>query len=96
MSAQPAFRIVSLRLSSRAGARTEQVAEDPIPEGRVVEVQPILLSVEQASKALSVGRTEVFRLLREQRLRSIKRGRRRLIPRAELDRYVEEEMKKDQ
>jgi excisionase family DNA binding protein len=86
-------RIVSLRLNPKSSVkRTKEMIENPAPEGRVVEVQPVLLRVEEVAKALGIGRSEVFRLLREERLRSVKVGRRRLIPRAELDKFVREEV----
>jgi excisionase family DNA binding protein len=67
-----------------------------VPEGRVVPVEPALLGVAEAARYLGLGRTEVFILLREQRIRSIKRGRRRLVPRSELDRFVQEALNEDE
>ena len=92
----PALKIVSLKWSRRRAASRlpEEVAS--IPEGRVVETEPALLSVEQSARYLGVGRTQVFVLLREGRLRSVKVGRRRLIPRSELDRYITEEVEREQ
>ncbi|MCC6619211.1 MAG: helix-turn-helix domain-containing protein [Chloroflexi bacterium] len=41
---------------------------------------PRLLSVEEAATALGIGRSMTFRLIRTGRLRTVKVGRRRLIP----------------
>lgn len=42
---------------------------------------PLLLRVEDAAELLNVGRSTVYDLIRSRRLRSVKIGRRRLIPR---------------
>ena len=87
-------------MNPRAGDRQPQ--EEPgevkgaVREGVVVELGPALLGVEEAAKYLSVGRSEVFKLIRERRIRSIKRGRRRQIPKSELDRFVRQELDKDE
>jgi excisionase family DNA binding protein len=41
---------------------------------------PRLVRVEEAARLLGIGRTTVYDLLRSGRLRSIKIGRRRLVP----------------
>lgn len=46
-----------------------------------------LMSVEAAAQALSIGRTLAFREIRAGRLRSVKVGRRRLVPSSALDAY---------
>jgi excisionase family DNA binding protein len=72
-------------------------AKGAVREGVViVPVTPVLLSVEEAARCLSVGRSEVFAMIRERRIRSIKRGRRRLIPMSEIDAYVQQELDKNE
>jgi excisionase family DNA binding protein len=46
---------------------------------------PRCLTVEQAAQLLNVGRSMAYDLIRTGRLRSVKIGRRRLIPRSALD-----------
>jgi excisionase family DNA binding protein len=74
----------------------ERKVGETVPQGTVVEVQPALLSVEEAARYLSIGRSEIFKMLREGRIRSIKRGRRRLVPKSELDKFIREEVAKGQ
>ena len=52
-------------------------------------VEPVLLSPDQAADALGCGRTQVYALLATNQLRSVKIGRLRRIPTAEVHRYVE-------
>ena len=51
---------------------------------------PRCLGVEEAARLLNVGRSTVYDLIRSGRLRSIKIGRRRLVPRAALDALLAE------
>ncbi len=51
---------------------------------------PLLVSIERAGKELGIGRSLVYELLGEQRLASVKIGRRRFIRRDELVRFVRE------
>lgn len=53
--------------------------------------EPLLVSVREASRALSIGRDATYELVRTGRLRSIAVGRRRLVPVAELSAFVERE-----
>lgn len=48
----------------------------------------LLHSVEDAAKALGVGRTVVYQLMAENRLRSVKIGKRRLVPDTALVAFV--------
>lgn len=52
-------------------------------------VPPLLLTPEQAAATLGVGRTYVYALIRDERLRSITLGRSRRIPYACLVDFVE-------
>ena len=49
---------------------------------------PLLLDLDPAAEELSIGRTTLYKLIREGRIRTVMIGRRRLIERTELDRFV--------
>jgi excisionase family DNA binding protein len=51
-------------------------------------MERIFVSVEEAGKAIGLGRTTVYELLRDGRLRSITIGRRRLICARSLEALV--------
>ncbi len=51
---------------------------------------PILLTVEEAARAMAVGRTTVYHLLAAGSLRSVKIGRARRIPLEAVRAYVAE------
>jgi excisionase family DNA binding protein len=53
--------------------------------------EPLLLSVRDAARRLNIGRDCCYSLVREGRLRSISVGNRRLIPKAELEAFIERE-----
>jgi excisionase family DNA binding protein len=48
------------------------------------------LRIEEAAHALGCGRTTVFKLIREGRLRVVKLGARTIVPRAEIARLLAE------
>jgi excisionase family DNA binding protein len=50
--------------------------------------EKIAYSVEEAAQVLSLGRTTVKKLIATGQLTSVRVGRRRLIPRSELETYV--------
>ena len=50
----------------------------------------MLFSVDQAAAVLGIGRTNVYALMRDGKLRSVKVGGRRLIPRAAVHDFVAE------
>jgi excisionase family DNA binding protein len=54
-------------------------------------IQPAvrLLSVAEAGQLLGIGRSRLYQELGAGRLKSVKVGRRRLVPESELARYVE-------
>lgn len=54
--------------------------------------QPLVLSVEQAAAVLGIGRTTTFGEIQSGRLRSIKVGARRLIPRAAIVDWVDDRL----
>jgi len=50
----------------------------------------VLLTVEEAAELLRLGRTRTFELVMRGNIQSVKIGRRRLVVREGLDRYVAE------
>lgn len=53
-----------------------------------IVLDPVLLTVEDAARALALGRTTVYQLLADGSLRSVKIGRARRVPRDALRDYV--------
>jgi excisionase family DNA binding protein len=51
-------------------------------------VEPLMYEVDEAARALRLSRTHIYELIRSKRLRTVKLGRRRLIPVAALAEYV--------
>ncbi len=60
--------------------------EDKVMEQR--EIPPVLYRVNEAAEALRLSRSVLYELIRSGRLRTVKQGRRRLVPVAALDEYV--------
>ena len=54
-----------------------------------VGVPVVLLSVDEASRALRLSRSMLYELIRSGRLRTVKQGRRRLVPVVALTEYVD-------
>jgi excisionase family DNA binding protein len=54
--------------------------------------QPLAVSPRKAARYLDVGHDAIYQLLGQGRLRSVKLGRRRLIPLSELERFLAEEL----
>ena len=59
---------------------------------REVNGTKILVNVEEAMEALSIGRSKLLELTYEGKLPTIKVGRRRLYPLDRLQKWVEDEM----
>lgn len=53
---------------------------------------PLLVSVKQAARELGLGRDATYALVQSGRLRSVRVGTRRLVPRPELAAFVEREL----
>jgi excisionase family DNA binding protein len=53
-------------------------------------VVPVLYRVEEAAQALRLSRSVVYELIRSGELRTVKQGRRRLVPVAALTEYVDQ------
>ena len=51
-------------------------------------VPAVLYGVDEAAEALRLSRSLLYELIRSGRLRTVKAGRRRLVPVAALDEYV--------
>jgi excisionase family DNA binding protein len=51
---------------------------------------PMLLTVEEAARLIRIGRTTTYELVMRGRIQSVKVGRRRLVVRQGLNRYVAE------
>ncbi|MGH3502553.1 MAG: helix-turn-helix domain-containing protein [Nocardioidaceae bacterium] len=49
----------------------------------------LLLTVEQVAERLNLSRTEIYAQMRRGRLKSVKEGRKRLVPPEYLDDYVD-------
>jgi excisionase family DNA binding protein len=52
------------------------------------EVVPIMYRVDEAAAALRLSRSSVYELIRSGQLRTVKQGRRRLVPVTALAEYV--------
>jgi excisionase family DNA binding protein len=72
-----------------ARVRTKQRGIEPVAPIVGEGVMPGLLTVEQACNYLKLSRTTLFNLLGAGTLRAVHHGRRRLVPVAELNRYIE-------
>lgn len=55
---------------------------------RAFDVLPLALTVDEAAKALRVGRNTVYNLVRAGRIRSVRIGRKIRIPREALYEYL--------
>jgi excisionase family DNA binding protein len=53
------------------------------------EVVPLMYRVDEAAIALRLSRSSVYELIRSGQLRTVKQGRRRLVPVTALAEYVE-------
>ena len=57
-------------------------------EAEVVMVTPLLLTIDQAGKLLSIGRTRMFQLIRAGQINSVTIGRSRRVPYASCVDFV--------
>ena len=71
--------------------RTPRTVMTPALSAKHPEKEPaLLLKVEDAARLLGVGRTTFFDLIGQGRIQTVRVGRRRLVVRAGLERFVEE------
>ena len=54
----------------------------------IIAVPAVLYSVDEAASALRLSKSVLYELIRSGRLRTVKAGRRRLVPVAALTEYV--------
>ena len=54
-----------------------------------MESKPILVSVVEVARMLSIGRTIAWELVRKQKIKSVKIGRTRRVPIAAIQEYIE-------
>ena len=54
-------------------------------------MEPLLVSIKEAARALNLGRTSVYELIKQNRLESRKMGRRRMVTTASIRRLVDGE-----
>lgn len=52
-------------------------------------MEKLAYSVNESAEVLGIGRTLLFELIREGRIPSVKLGHRRLIPRSDLEEFVQ-------
>jgi excisionase family DNA binding protein len=67
---------------------TEQQLRSVLRDELANHVEPRLVNVKTAARAIGIAETACYGLLKAGMLRSVKVGRRRLIPVAALDEYV--------
>ena len=71
--------------------RPSGIVLTPVLNVKPPEKEPaLLLKVEDAARLLGVGRTTLFELIGQGRIQTVRVGRRRLVVRAGLKRFVEE------
>ena len=54
-----------------------------------MESKPILVSVAEVARMLSIGRTAAWELVRKQKIKSVKIGRTRRVPIVAIQEYVQ-------
>ncbi len=80
------------QLQSHVAQLAETLRIEAVPvEPTVVEGElPLLYTIPEAAKMLGIGRTNVYQLMNDGRLRFVKIGKRRLVPRSVLEVFVED------
>ncbi len=69
--------------------RPAPVLPPPPPEPERLLLEPLAYSPEDAALVMGLARTGIYALIREGKLRSIKEGKRRIIPRTEIQAYLD-------
>lgn len=57
-------------------------------KAQAIEVVPVVYRVEEAAAALRLSRSAIYELIRSGQLRTVKQGRRRLVPVTALTEYL--------
>jgi excisionase family DNA binding protein len=73
-------RLVAAVVELIAALRAELGTAQPLQSAAVLDDPTLLLSVAQAAKRLNLGPSKVYELIASGRLRSVRIGRRRLVP----------------
>jgi len=60
-----------------------------------MESKPILVSVVEVARMLSIGRTAAWELVRKQKIKSVKIGRTRRVPIVAIQEYIQWLMDED-
>jgi excisionase family DNA binding protein len=71
---------------SALGSAIQMAPENSPEQGAQVPI--LMLTPEQAAEALAISRTQVFVLIRDNKLHSVKIGSSRRIPKGALDEYI--------
>ena len=58
------------------------------PQVRVAKTMPRLLAIKQATYELGISRTALYELIDDEKLRTIKIGRRRLVPVEAIEEFI--------
>jgi excisionase family DNA binding protein len=83
---------MSDRLATAVMDLVAALRDELATERRQIEREPDrLLSIEQAARALGIGRTALYSEIGAGRIRSIKVGRRRLVPSSAISEVVSRE-----
>jgi excisionase family DNA binding protein len=87
----PALASFGVALAARSGQKGTPLDDGKVNGEPVDHEPPTLLDYDQAGRVLSVSARQVRRLVAEGALATVSIGRRRLVPRVELTRFVEQE-----
>jgi excisionase family DNA binding protein len=71
---------------------TRRPAPQPVPPPSAPEplhLEPLAYCVEDAALVLALSRTTVYELIKEGLLKTVHRGKRRIIPRTEIQAYLD-------
>ena len=61
----------------------------PPPDPERLLLEPLSYSPEDAALVTGLARTAIYALIRDGKLKSIKEGKRRIIPRSEIQAYLD-------
>jgi excisionase family DNA binding protein len=84
--------LAPLRPATRSEENEVRVIDETSSVGSKGAVTPLAVSPRKAAAYLDVGHDAIYQLIGQGRLRSVKLGRRRLIPLAELERFLADEL----